>query len=146
MDGFILGQRKARLALTYAQDTYDTYYINKTETRDPNLGTVTSQMLNLYAAYGLGYDLDLIVSAPYIRTEASAGYRPKQEGFQDVSAALRWEAYDYKFGKTRLSWLFGVGYSIPMQNYVNDELIAIGRGSRNLDGRTMLHFTAGSFF
>ncbi|MCK8490685.1 MULTISPECIES: hypothetical protein [Spirosoma] len=146
IDGFMRGDRKANLALTYSQETYDSYYINKTETRDPNLGTVTTQALNVYGSFGLGYDLDLIVSAPYIRSESSAGYRQKQEGFQDVSAALRWEAYDYKIGKARLSWLFALGYSMPLQNYVNDDLIAIGRGSRNLDGRTMLHLKAGTFF
>ncbi|UFH54724.1 hypothetical protein [Spirosoma sp. KNUC1025] len=146
VDGFMRGQRKAALALIGSQATYDTYYINKTETRNPNLGTVTTQALTVVGSYGLGYDLDLIVAAPYIRTEASAGYSPKQEGFQDLSAALRWEAYDYKFGKTRLSWLFAVGYSMPLQNYVNDALVAIGQGSQNLDGRTMLHYTAGPFF
>jgi hypothetical protein len=146
IDGFMRGDRKANLSITYSQETYDSYYINKTETKDPNLGTVTSQVLNVYGSFGLGYDLDLIVSAPYIRNEASAGYRQKQEGFQDVSAALRWEAYDYKIGKSRLSWLFALGYSMPMQNYVSDELIAIGRGSSNWDGRTMLHFVGGPFF
>ncbi|GAB3887769.1 hypothetical protein [Spirosoma agri] len=146
IDGFMRGDRKANLALTYSQDTYDTYYINKTPTRDPNLGTVTTQALNVAGSFGLGYDLDLIVSAPYIRSESSAGYRQKQEGFQDVSAALRWEAYDYKIGKARLSWLFAVGYTMPIQNYISDDLIAIGRGSKNLDGRTMLHLKAGTFF
>lgn len=146
VDGFMRGQRKASLAIIGSQESYDTYYINKTETRNPNLGTVTTQALTLKGTYGLGYDLDLIVAAPYIRTEASAGYSPKQEGLQDLSAALRWEAYDYKIGTTRLSWLFAVGYSMPIQNYVNDALVAIGRGSRNLDARTMLHYKAGPFF
>ena len=146
IDGFMRGQRKASLAIIGSQETYDTYYINTTETRNPNLGTVTTQAITAIGTYGLGYDLDLIVAAPYVRTEASAGYTPKQEGFQDLSAALRWEAYDYKIGKTRLSWLFAVGYSMPLQNYVNDALVAIGRGSRNLDGRTMLHYKAGAFF
>jgi hypothetical protein len=146
IDGFMRGQRKANLWLNYSQASYDTYYVNKTETRNPNLGTVTTKALTAQGAYGLGYDLDLLVSASYIRTETSAGYVPKQEGFQDISAAFRWEAYDYKFGKTRLTWLFTLGYSIPLQNYVSDELTAIGRGSRNLDVRTMLHYKAGPFF
>ncbi|GAB3986073.1 hypothetical protein GCM10028807_02700 [Spirosoma daeguense] len=146
MDGFMRGARNASLGISASQETYDTYFINKTETRNPNLGTVTTQALTVMGTYGLGYDLDLIVTAPYVRSEASAGYWAKQEGFQDVTAALRWEAYDYKFGKTRLSWLFGLGYSIPMQNYVNDAMVAIGKGSRNLDGRTILHFKAPNFF
>ncbi len=146
IDGFMRGQRKANLAIIGSQETFNTYYLNTTETRNPNLGTVTTQALTLKGSYGLGYDLDLIVAVPYIRTEASAGYSPKQEGLQDLSAALRWEAYDYKIGTARLSWLFAVGYSMPLQNYVNDALVAIGRGSRNLDGRTMLHLKAGSFF
>lgn len=147
ISGFMQGQRKASLALMASQDTYNSYYINTTETHNPNLGTVTTQAATLVGTYGLGYDLDLIVAAPYIRTEASAGYSPKQEGLQDVSAALRWEAYDYKLGShLRLSWLFAVGYSMPMQHYVNDALVAIGRGSQNLDGRTMLHLKGRSFF
>ncbi|QJW91230.1 hypothetical protein HNV11_18545 [Spirosoma taeanense] len=146
VDGFMRGQRKASLAVTYSQETYETYYVNTTETRNPNLGTVTTQAVNLYGTYGLGYDLDLIISAPYIRTEASAGYWQKQEGFQDLTAALRWEAYDYKLGNARLSWLFALGYSLPIQNYVSDALVTIGHGSRNLDGRTMLHLKAGGFF
>lgn len=146
MDGFMKGDRKASLAVTYSQETYDTYYRGTTPFRDPNLGTVTTQAINLYGVYGLGYDLDLIVTAPYIRTEASAGYQPKQEGFQDVTAALRWEAFDYKFGKSRLGWLFALGYTMPIQHYVNDNILALGQGSKNIDGRTMLHFKSGSFF
>ncbi|GAB2603136.1 hypothetical protein [Spirosoma areae] len=146
VDGFMRGQRKANLTIIGSQETYDTYYINTTKTKNPNLGTVTTQALTVVGTYGLGYDLDLIVAAPYVRTESNAGFSPKQQGFQDVSAALRWEAFDYKFGNTRLSWLFAVGYSMPIENYVNDALVAIGRGSRNVDGRTMLHFKAGSFF
>ncbi|GAB3713096.1 hypothetical protein GCM10027592_52060 [Spirosoma flavus] len=146
MDGFMRGARNGSFGIIASQEKYDTYFVNKTETRNPNLGTVTTQALTVMATYGLGYDLDLIVTAPYVRTEASAGYWAKQEGFQDVTAALRWEAYDYKFGNTRLSWLFGLGYSLPMQNYVNDAMVAIGRGSKNLDGRTILHFKAPSFF
>ncbi len=146
VDGFMKGRHKASLAMTYSQDSYDTYYINKTEVRNPNLGTVSTKALNLYGTYGLDYDLDLIVNASYIQTEASAGYWQKQEGLQDISAALRWEAYDYKFGGLHVSWLFALGYSMPLQNYVIDSPIAIGRGSRNIDGRTMLHFKAGAFF
>ncbi len=146
VDGFMRGQGKASLGVFYAKDTYDTYYIGTRETRNPNLGTVTTESMTLRGTYGLGYDMDLIVTAPYIRTQASAGYWSKQEGFQDISAALRWEAYDYKIGKTRLSWLFSVGYSMPLQNYVNDALLAIGQGSKNFDGRTMLHYKAGPFF
>ncbi len=146
IDGFMAGQGKARLAVTYARDTYDTYYVGTREIRNPNLGTVTTESLTLRGTYGLGTDMDLVVSAPYIRTSASAGYWPKQEGFQDISAALRWEAFDYKIGKTRLSWLFSVGYSVPIQRYVNDALVTIGQGSKNIDGRTMLHYKAGSFF
>ena len=146
LDGFMKGQRKASLAVIASQERFDTYYINKTETQNPNLGTVTTQALTVVGTYGLGYDLDLVVSAPYVRTEASAGYFPKQEGLQDVTATLRWEAFDYKIGKTRLSWLFAGGYSVPMQNYVNDALVRIGYGSKNWDGRTMLHYKAGLFF
>ncbi|MCX6214244.1 hypothetical protein [Spirosoma sp.] len=146
IDGFMRGQRKASLAVFGSQSTYDTYYVNKTETKNPNLGTVTTEALTVVGTYGLGYDLDLIVAAPYVRTQASAGYFSKQEGFQDVTAALRWEAYDYKLGRSKLSWQFAVGYSMPIQPYVNDALVAIGRGSKNLDGRTLLHFKARSFF
>lgn len=146
VDGFMKGQRKASFAVTYSQESYDTYYVGTTETRNPNLGTVSTQSLNLYGSYGLGYDLDLIVSVPYVRAEASAGYWQKQEGLQDLSAALRWEAFDYKIGSTRLSWLFSAGYSFPLQNYVIDSPVAIGHGARSLDGRTLLHFKAGAFF
>lgn len=146
LDGFMKGQRKASVAIIASQEAYDTYYVNKTETKNPNLGAVTTQALTLVGTYGLGYDLDLVITAPYVRTEASAGYFPKQEGLQDITGTLRWEAFDYKLGSTRLSWLFAAGYSMPMQNYVNDAFVAIGRGSRNLDGRTMLHYKAGPFF
>ncbi|ADB40639.1 hypothetical protein [Spirosoma linguale] len=146
IDGFMRGQRKASLAVFGSQSTYDTYYVNKTETKNPNLGTVTTEALTVVGTYGLGYDLDLIVAAPYVRMQASDGYFSKQEGFQDVTAALRWEAYDYKLGRSKLSWQFAVGYSMPIQPYVNDALVAIGRGSKNLDGRTLLHFKARSFF
>lgn len=146
IDGFMRGQRKASLAVFGSPSTYDTYFVNTTETKNPNLGTVTTEALTVVGTYGLGYDLDLIVAAPYIRTQSSAGYSPKQEGFQDVSATLRWEAYDYKLGSSRLSWQFAVGYSMPIQNYVNDALVAIGRGSKNIDARTLLHFKARSFF
>ncbi|RIV19067.1 hypothetical protein DYU11_26600 [Fibrisoma montanum] len=146
VDGFMRGQDKASFALTYSQEAFDTYYAGTTEIRNPNLGTITTQSVNLYATYGLAYDIDVIVAAPYIRTESSAGYWQKQEGLQDLSAALRWEAYDWKFDGVTVSWLFSIGYSLPLQKYVIDAPVAIGHGSRNIDGRTLLHIKAGAFF
>lgn len=146
VDGFMRGQRKASLALTASQESFDAYYVGTREVKNANLGTITTQSLNAYASYGLDYDLDLIVNVAYVRADANAGYWQKQEGLQDLSAALRWEAFDYKIGSARLSWLFAVGYSLPLQNYVIDAPVAIGHGAKNLDGRTMLHLKAGAFF
>ena len=146
VDGFMKGKHKGSVALTASQESFDSYYVGTREVKNSNLGTVTTQAFNAYASYGLDFDLDLIVNASLIRAEASAGYWQKQEGPQDVSAALRWEAFDYKIGKARLSWLFAVGYSLPMQNYVIDSPVAIGHGSKNLDGRTLLHLKVGGFF
>ncbi len=146
VDGFLRGKGRTSMALSYSHESYGTYFVNTTETKNPNLGTITTNSVSLFAAYGLTKTIDLVASLPYVEAAASAGYWQTQKSLQDISVAVKWQAVKLNLGPVEVAGLLSAGYSLPVQNYVIDAPIAIGHGSHNFDGRAILHLKAGPFF
>jgi hypothetical protein len=97
--------------------------------------------------YGITSKLNVLFSAPYIRTNASAGTMRGMSGVQDLSLWLKWKAVTTPLGKGRLA-LFAIGgASVPLSNYVADYLpLAIGLRSKSASARIMADYESGKFF
>ena len=146
-DAIMMAKYNLCVGATYTHSSWDYYWEGTFHRNNLNLGTVTTQMYSLMGIYGITRKLAIVASAPYVETHASAGTLHGMHGVQDLSAWLKWEAYQQKIGKGVLSLFAAGGGSIPLTNYLPDYLpLSIGLHSKTLSGRIIADYQVGHFF
>jgi hypothetical protein len=132
---------------TYGHSSWDYYWEGTFHRNNLNLGTVTTQDVMLMGTYGITKTLNVVIGAPYIWTDASAGTLHGQKGVQDLSGWIKWQATQQHFGKSILSVYALVGGSVPLDNYIADYLpLSIGLHSKTTSGRILVDYQRGHFF
>jgi hypothetical protein len=131
----------------YSHTSWKNYWEGTLKRDNENLGTVTTQMYGLMGNYGVTRKMNLLFSAPYVRTKASAGTLHGMKGLQDLSFFVKWRPYQKKMGSGRL-FLFGIaGISFPLSNYTPDFLpLSIGLHSKTALARIMVDYQTGNLF
>jgi hypothetical protein len=131
----------------YSYTSWKNYWEGTLKRENLNLGTISTQMYGLMGNYGLTRKINLLFSAPYVKTKASAGTLHGMKGVQDLSLFVKWRAYQEKLGNGKLS-LFAIGgVSFPLNDYVADFLpLSIGLHSKTASARLMADFQQGNLF
>jgi hypothetical protein len=131
----------------YSYSSWKNYWEGTLKRNNLNLGTVSTQMFGLMGNYGLTRKINILVSAPYVKTKASAGTLHGYEGIQDLSVFVKWRFLQKRMGDGRLS-LFGIGgVSVPLTSYVADyQPLSIGLHSRTVSARIMADYQQGKIF
>jgi hypothetical protein len=146
-DAIMMNKNNFCVGGTYSYSSWDHYWEGKFKRNNQNLGTVKTQMTGLMGTYGITNKLNVLVNAPYVWTNASAGTLHGQHGIQDLSAWIKWMPIEQKIGKGVLSVYTLAGGSVPLTNYIADFLpLSIGLHSRTGSGRLMLDYQLGNFF
>jgi hypothetical protein len=141
MDAIMMNKNQFCNGFIYTHSSWNEYWEGALKRTNENIGTITTKSAMYMANYGITDNLNVMVGAPYVWTEASAGTMKGMKGFQDVSAFVKWKALTKSFGKNKLSLFALAGYSAPTTNYVVDHLpLSIGLGTKNLIGRGMVDF------
>jgi hypothetical protein len=135
-DGIYMPKQSFCGGVMLMQDQFDNYWEGTTKRNNLNMGTMTMKGLGVMATYGLADNLNIVATAPYLQTKASAGVMSGMSGLQDLTLGLK-----YKLMKiNNLSANLIVGGSIPTTNYVAAFPLAIGNQSKTAFGRIMLHY------
>lgn len=139
LDGFM--QQKGTLvsAVSYSYEQYNTYYVGGEATKNPNLGTISTNSVSLYMVGGITDYLNIVANLPYVSTKPSEGYWSPQSDIQDLSIFLRGRLLNKDladFGK--LSVMLAAGYSIPLSDYIPDAPIAIGHQTSRAEFRLVV--------
>ncbi len=131
----------------YSYSSWKNYWEGTLKRDNQNLGKVSTQMFGLMGNYGLTRKINILFSAPYVKTKASAGTLHGMSGVQDLSLFVKWRPYQKKLGSGKLS-LFGiVGVSLPLSNYVADFLpLSIGLRSKTASLRIMGDYQQDNLF
>ena len=131
----------------YSYSSWKNYWEGTLKRENLNLGRVSTQMYGLMGIYGVTRKLNLMFSAPYVKTKASAGTLHGNKGIQDLSLFVKWRPLQKRIGDGRLS-LFGIaGASFPLSNYENDYLpLSIGLHSKTALARIMADYQQGKLF
>ncbi len=146
-DAIMMDKKQWCNGLTYMHSAWTQYWEGTHKRENLNLGTVTTQSVMFMSNYGITDKLNVLVSVPYVWTNASAGTLHGMKGFQDIEADVKYEFYKTKIGKGKLSLIGLIGFSTPLTNYENDFLpMSIGLGSTNLSGRLTVDYQNGIFF
>lgn len=131
----------------YSYSSWKNYWEGTLKRENLNLGKVSTQMFGLMGNYGLTRKINLLFSAPYVKTKASAGTLHGMSGVQDLSLFVKWRPFQKKMGNGRLS-VFGIaGVSFPLTNYVADYLpLSIGLHSKTASARLMVDYERNNLF
>jgi hypothetical protein len=136
-DAIYMDKKSVCFAGIYGQSNWDRYWENQLRRENFNIGTHTTQSVQVMIAYGISKRVNLIASVPYVWTSTSAGNLMGQRGFQDVSGWLKVNAFQYR----HVSLHGIVGASIPLSNYVPNFLpMSIGLGARAATGRLLVNY------
>jgi hypothetical protein len=147
IDAIMMTKNNFCVGAMYGYSSWKNYWEGTRKRENLNLGTVSTQMVNVMGNYGLRDKLNILFSVPYISTKASAGTLHSQKGFQDGSLWVKWMPIERKIGKGDLS-VYGIaGASVPLSNYVADYLpLALGVRSKTVSLRAMGDYQWGKFF
>ena len=146
VSGFMAGKGHGSVVVSGTTERYDKVYLAPEKVAGvPVFQEVRVNSLNLYATYGLTDKLDAVISLPYIQSKGMAneavisdlnfyspsqGYTNVRQGFQDVTALLKYKAYSREIGSNVLDLLGAVSYSTPVSDYQTNTglgyIIAIG--------------------
>jgi hypothetical protein len=144
--GFMQGKGKGNIALSYNSESYDKVFLVPEKIDGvPVFNRVKTTSVNFFGTFGLSNKVDLQLSLPYIKSTGEAsqqvldnlGYQNQRSGLQDVSAYVKYNPYNFKMGKGKLSLIGAVGVQTPLGGYNVDEslqsIIAIGTGVTQLN-------------
>lgn len=143
-DAVMMKQFESCFAVIYDQGTWDHYWEGDYLRTNGNVGTFSRKMILPMIAIGLHEKLNLIVSAPHIRTESkegSGGYLQGASGMQDFGVSLKARVFEKSAGTAKVSLLTNVGYSTPMTDYLSDYVpYSLGFGASEWSLRGIGHF------
>lgn len=141
MDAIMMNRSQFCSGLDYMRSSWDHYWEGKLNRTNENLGTVTTQSVMFMPNYGITNNLNVMASASYVWTQASAGTLKGMKGLQDIAAFVKWRPVAKSVGKSKVSLFLVGGYAAPLSNYVVDHLpLSLGLGSKNWIGRGMVDY------
>jgi hypothetical protein len=112
-----------------------------------NLGTVSSTAISVMGNFGVTDDLNILVMAPWIKNQASAGTLHSMQGIQDLSLFGKYRFFYKNLNSWHLTGIGVLGVSTPLTNYVADYLpLSLGMHSTNLSGRAMFDLEKNNFY
>jgi hypothetical protein len=141
MDAIMMNKKQLCSGFEYMHSSWDQYWEGTLKRTNENLGTVATQSVMFMPAYGITDRFNVLASASYISTNASAGTMHGMKGLQDASVYLKWIPLRKTIGGGNLTAFLVGGITAPLTNYVVDYLpLSIGMGSTNLTGRAMVDY------
>ena len=147
IDGIMMEKNGFCVGPMFGYGSWKNYWEGTLKRDNLNLGRVSTQMFGLMGNYGVTRKLNVLFSALYVKTKASAGTLHGLQGVQDMNLFVKWRPYQKKIGDGRLS-LFGIaGISFPLSNYTPDFLpLSIGLHSKTALARIMADYHQGNLF
>ena len=130
VSGFPTPKGEVAIALNYGFESYDTY-LNPDGNENRELQATS---YNLFIEAGTGKQTSLILSLPYVETNA------QNSSLQDASLWLKYQNIDSRKGRGR-NWLFtAIGATFPIGDYPIDGPFAIGQQAFTMQGRLVYQY------
>ncbi len=141
-DGIMMPRRDLCTGFLYDREQWTNYWEGTLERDNLNIGTLTTQSVTWVGNYGVTDRINLIAMAPYVWTKASGGTLQGQHGLQDLTLALKVNAFTAALGPGSLK-AFAVGsVATPLSDYTPDFYpLSLGSASRRASGRLTLNYT-----
>ena len=139
-DGFVMSRGELCTVAGFGYSTWTHYWEGERLRNNLNIGRFTSKAFMPMLGYGVSKKLNLFAGAAYINNTSDAGTMAGQRGWQDFSAAFKYELIGFKNKNHQFKLFGGAGFSAPLTNYIPDYLpYSIGSGSRTANARLIAH-------
>ncbi len=147
-DGVMMPARDLCTGFLYDRDQWSDYWEGTLRRDNLNLGTLTTQSVTWVGNYGITSRLNVIAMAPYVWTGASAGTLAGQSGLQDLTLALKLNAFTAPLAAGAVKGFVVGSVAAPMSDYTPDFYpMSLGSSSRRASGRLTLNYTSrGGFY
>ncbi|WP_420551347.1 transporter [Tenacibaculum aiptasiae] len=152
LDGFTPKKGDLSVTASYSKSTYDKFYLGDVKVDAvPAHNEINQNIYSLYAKYGITNRLSAVVNLPFISAENTSGLADPVNGqnsisdLQDISIALKLNAYKFTFEKADLNVITGVTAIIPT-GYEPNGILSIGSGAFGIDVTAGLHLNTKSGF
>ncbi|WP_158841623.1 transporter [Polaribacter sp. L3A8] len=152
LDGFTPKKGDLSITASYTSSNYEKFYAGETKMDAvPVHNEIDQNVYSLYAKYGITNKLSVVLNAPYISAKGNGAADPvngttEQDGFQDISIGLKYNAYTFNFDKLNLNVITGLSFDIPT-DYEPNGILSLGNNafSTNLTAGLHLQNDAGLF-
>jgi len=143
--GFLRGQGHVDANPYYNIDNYDRFWLgnDRIKNKDAGFGDIDRISYGIYAAVGVTDDIDLAFNLPYVIAKAedvSQSALPREADLQDLTIRGKWKVWATDFGGGEFSVLPSPGIKIPLTDYENNAVTAIGDGQTDYQFRVVLHY------
>lgn len=140
-DGIMMSKGEICFGANYMHDSWDEYWEGTLLRDNGNIGTFTRTTLMPMVALGLTDKLNILMQAPWVKTEASGGQLQGVSGFSDFGIFLKAQAFHIDLGPGKLAFNPTVGVGFPMSNYLEDYApFSLGLGCPDLTLRAILQY------
>ena len=138
LDGLMMKKGEICIAPMYEYGTWETYWEGETSRDNDNIGTFKRKAFAPMVVLGVLEGVNLIVSLPYIQTEATGGQMAGQDGIQDLGLSLKAEVLRKEFSNSHLKLFGNLNFSTPLSEYASDyQPFSIGLGTNELGLRAI---------
>ncbi|MCL7763764.1 transporter [Polaribacter sp. Z014] len=144
LDGFTPKKGDLSVTASYTSSNYEKFYAGETKMDAvPAHNEIDQNVYSLYAKYGITNKLSVVLNAPYISAEGNGIADPlngttKQDGFQDISIGLKYNAYTFNFEKVNLDVITGLSVDIPT-GYEANGILSLGNNTFSTNLTAGLH-------
>ena len=140
-DALMMPQHQICVLGQYTSSSWDEYWEGTNKRSNLNLGTFNASAAMVMANYGITDRLNIMAGLPYIKT-TSDSYLKGQQGFQDLSAWLKYRPLAVAIGPGEVRGFVTGGVSTPVSRYVNDLLpLSIGLRCPTASLRAVFNYT-----
>jgi hypothetical protein len=140
-DGLMMPKKALCTGFMYTHDQWKEYWEGELKRENGNIGKITTQSLMWFANYGITDKVNVIVTVPYVKINASQGTLHGMEGVQDLSLAVKYNFFRKKFEKSAFNAFGLIGFSTPLTDYTPDFFpLSIGTHTTNIVYRLNAHF------
>lgn len=146
-DALMMGHRNLCVAGMGGYTSWTNYWEGEFKRDNENIGRFSTTYGMLMLNYGVGKNLNILSSLPYVSTKASKGTLAGFDGLQDLGLYVKWRPFRKQFGKQKIS-VFGVGsFTAPSNDYnIDMQPMSIGLGGKVLGARVIIDIQRNKFF
>ena len=151
VNGFYSNKGDLTLAVSYSNKSADDFYVGPdlAGAIPAELGEISSDIISIYAQYGISDTFSAIVTLPYISVESEAGVADPVngtstvDGLQDLGLSIKGKILEKDFGGAGDITLGAAGgVSFPISDYAGGGILSIGNQATAITGEAIFQYNS----